>query len=223
MTNGCRLVWVFGVVLGALLLVLTQPCTTRHDIAAAPAAVDEEAASSIAPAFERLLQDPEAEVRTAAAGNVTAVAKHLPQEMVCVYGLPCCGVSRSGLGLCYAPAGDVPSTHFHPNHPHKQVAGIILPCVQQLVNDTSEHVKAALASVISDLAPLLGPEATKFQLIPMLQPLLKDQHADVRLNVIAKLEAINEVGVTSCVLSTHGRRDEACSLYVLTVNDLMAL
>ena len=93
-------------------------------------------------------------MRTAAAGNVTAVAKHLPREMV---------------------------------------ASTILPCVQQLVSDTSEHVKAALASVIADLAPLLGPEATKFQLIPMLQPLLRDPHADVRLNVIAKLEAINEV------------------------------
>lgn len=44
--------------------------------------MDEEAAGSIGPAFERLLQDPEAEVRTAAAGNVTAVAKHLPREMV---------------------------------------------------------------------------------------------------------------------------------------------
>lgn len=47
--------------------------------------MDEEAASSIAPAFERLLQDPEAEVRTAAAGNLTAVARHLPREMVGVY------------------------------------------------------------------------------------------------------------------------------------------
>lgn len=168
--------------------------------------MDEEAASSIAPAFERLLQDPEAEVRTAAAGNVTAVARHLPRDMVCVCMGRGVGLYVDGLllWLCCGPAVDTlpPQPPFSRHHPPQQVASTILPCVQQLVNDTSEHVKAALASVISDLAPLLGPEATKFQLIPMLQPLLKDQHADVRLNVIAKLEAINEVG-GSCHVDVH--------------------
>lgn len=122
--------------------------------------------------------------------------------------------------LCCGPAVDTlpHQAPFSRHHPPQQVASTILPCVQQLVNDTSEHVKAALASVINDLAPLLGPEATKFQLIPMLQPLLKDQHADVRLNVIAKLEAINEVGGSCHVdvhhLRMHGGRGEAFSSFV---------
>jgi serine/threonine-protein phosphatase 2A regulatory subunit A len=32
----------------------------------------------------------------------------------------------------------------------------IIPCLQQLVIDGCEHVRAALASVICELAPLLG-------------------------------------------------------------------
>lgn len=34
----------------------------------------------------------------------------------------------------------------------------IIPCVKELVNDTSQHVKAALATVIMGLAPVLGNE-----------------------------------------------------------------
>lgn len=40
------------------------------------------AASSLCASFEKLLQDPEAEVRTAAAGHVAAVAAVLPREQV---------------------------------------------------------------------------------------------------------------------------------------------
>lgn len=40
------------------------------------------AAASLCSSFEKLLQDPEAEVRTAAAGHVTAVAAVLPRDQV---------------------------------------------------------------------------------------------------------------------------------------------
>lgn len=35
----------------------------------------------------------------------------------------------------------------------------ILPCVKDLVTDTSQHVRASLATQISGLAPILGKEA----------------------------------------------------------------
>ena len=35
----------------------------------------------------------------------------------------------------------------------------IMPCVKELVTDTSQHVRASLATQISGLAPILGKEA----------------------------------------------------------------
>lgn len=34
----------------------------------------------------------------------------------------------------------------------------ILPCVKDLVTDSNQHVKSALASVVMGLAPILGKE-----------------------------------------------------------------
>ena len=50
----------------------------------------------------------------------------------------------------------------------------ILPLVASLSEDASEHVRAALASVILGLAPLLGREGTIASLLPLLLRLLKD-------------------------------------------------
>lgn len=58
--------------------------------------------------------------------------------------------------------------------------------------DTSQHVRAALANQISGLAPLLGNEATLEHLLPLFLHLLKDDFAEVRLNIISKLETVND-------------------------------
>lgn len=68
----------------------------------------------------------------------------------------------------------------------------ILPCVKDLANDSSQHVRAALAMQISGLAPLLGTEETVEQLLPLFLILLKDEFSEVRLNLIGKLEMVNE-------------------------------
>lgn len=57
--------------------------------------------------------------------------------------------------------------------------------------DSSQHVRAALANQISGLAPLLGRETTIEHLLPLFLQLLKDDFPDVRLNVISKLETVN--------------------------------
>jgi len=68
----------------------------------------------------------------------------------------------------------------------------ILPCVQALSTDSSQHVRAALGNHISGLAPLLGKEATIDHLLPLFLQLLKDDFPDVRLNIISKLELVND-------------------------------
>ncbi|KAG0333861.1 hypothetical protein BG004_000660 [Podila humilis] len=99
-------------------------------------------------AFVRLLKDNEAEVRTAAAGQL------VDKDTILNY---------------------------------------ILPCVRDLVTDSSQHVRAALAMQISGLAPILGKEATIEHLLPLFLQLLKDDFHEVRLNIISKLETVNQV------------------------------
>ena len=68
----------------------------------------------------------------------------------------------------------------------------ILPCVKDLSADSSQHVRAALAMQISGLAPLLGTEPTIEHLLPLFLHLLKDEFSEVRLNLISKLEMVNQ-------------------------------
>ncbi|PWA59821.1 protein phosphatase 2A subunit A2 [Artemisia annua] len=68
----------------------------------------------------------------------------------------------------------------------------ILPCVKELSSDSSQHVRSALASVIMGMAPVLGKEATIEQLLPIFLSLLKDEFPDVRLNIISKLDQVNQ-------------------------------
>lgn len=68
----------------------------------------------------------------------------------------------------------------------------LMPCVRELASDASQHVRAALGTQISGLAPLLGKDATIEHLLPLFLKLLKDEFPDVRLNIISKLEQVNE-------------------------------
>jgi serine/threonine-protein phosphatase 2A regulatory subunit A len=71
----------------------------------------------------------------------------------------------------------------------------ILPCVRDLSADSSQHVRAALGTHIRGLAPLLGKDATIEHLLPLFLHLLKDEFPDVRLNIISKLEQVNNGGL----------------------------
>lgn len=44
-----------------------------------------------------------------------------------------------------------------------------------------------------EVAPLLGKQATIQHLLPIFLQLLKDKNPDVRLNVISKLDHVNNV------------------------------
>jgi len=69
----------------------------------------------------------------------------------------------------------------------------ILPCVEELAADASQHVRTSLAGVIMGLAPPVGREVTIEKLVPLYLQLLKDEFPDVRLAIIGKLDAVNDV------------------------------
>lgn len=140
-------------------------------------AVDEEVVSrDLVPAFIKLIKDTEAEVRSAIAGQIP--------------------------GFCTLADRDT-------------LLNEIMPAIEELVTDSSQHVRAALGSQISGLAPILGkdeyvdPETgvialeeegetngcdrTINHLLPMFLQMLKDEFPDVRLNIISKLEQVNNV------------------------------
>ena len=67
-----------------------------------------------------------------------------------------------------------------------------MPCVRDLCQDTSQHVRAEVAKHISGLAPLLSKDATIEHLLQLFLHLLKDEFPEVRLNIISKLETVNQ-------------------------------
>ena len=81
--------------------------------------------------------------------------------------------------------------HFFPAA--LQVVSAILPCVKELAADSSQYVRSALASVVMEVAPVLGKSATIEHLLPVFLSLLKDDFPEVRLNIIGKLEQVNQV------------------------------
>lgn len=68
----------------------------------------------------------------------------------------------------------------------------IMTSIEDLVSDQSQHVRAALGTQISGLAPVLGKEETISHLLPMFLQMLKDDFPDVRLHIISKLELVNK-------------------------------
>jgi serine/threonine-protein phosphatase 2A regulatory subunit A len=59
-----------------------------------------------------------------------------------------------------------------------------------LVSDESQHVRASLASDVMGLAPLIGKQYATDYLLDVFLQLLKDENAEVRLNIISKLEPV---------------------------------
>ena len=68
----------------------------------------------------------------------------------------------------------------------------VMPSIEELVSDQSQHVRAALGTQISGLAPILGKDETISHLLPMFLQMLKDEFPDVRLHIISKLELVNK-------------------------------
>ncbi|KAL3234497.1 Polyamine N-acetyltransferase 1 [Nakaseomyces bracarensis] len=69
----------------------------------------------------------------------------------------------------------------------------IFPAMYQLSCDEVDTVRAALASTITNMSPLLLKESVTEEFIPIVLNMLKDNSSDVRLNIIAGLKHVNNV------------------------------
>lgn len=134
------------------------------------------AVDSLITAYEKLLQDPEAEVRTAATFNLAEVAH--------------CKALVSA-----TPSDSMDVVSSDDTTPQKQitVAERLVKRIASLTEDESEHVRAALATVATELAPIVGKDATIAQIVPPVLNLLRDSASEVRLNLISSLSSLNEV------------------------------
>lgn len=132
---------------------------------------------ALIPSYEKLLQDPEAEVRTAATFNLAKVA------CSCTAQVPTPPIGR--------PPTEAEMMDYH--GPRMSAAERLVKRVTSLTEDDSEHVRAALAMVATELAPILGKDSTITHLVPPVLLLLRDAASEVRLNLISSLGALNEV------------------------------
>ena len=139
------------------------------------------------PSYEKLLQDPEAEVRTAATLNLAQVAQCQARVPVPPQMSPNNNNSNNNNDTMGTVAEE------DPNGPRISVAERLVTRITNLTEDDSEHVRAALAMVATELAPALGRDATIMYLVPPVLLLLRDAASEVRLNLISSLSALNEV------------------------------
>lgn len=143
---------------------------------------------SLVPAYEKLLQDPEAEVRTAATFNLACVAR-CKARVPAAQNRP----QQDGGDNGDAPGGADGEAGVTTDGPRVSAAERLVKRVTSLTEDDSEHVRAALAMVATELAPILGKDATITYLVPPVLLLLRDAASEVRLNLISSLSALNEV------------------------------
>jgi serine/threonine-protein phosphatase 2A regulatory subunit A len=129
---------------------------------------------ALVPAYEKLLQDPEAEVRTSATLNLAEVAK---------------------TGSKVYPVGWLNDDNMDCDDLDNRItiAERLVQRVMTLTEDDSENVRAALAMVATELAPLLGKDITISHLLPPMLLLLRDSTSEVRLNIISSLTLLNDV------------------------------
>jgi serine/threonine-protein phosphatase 2A regulatory subunit A len=152
------------------------------------------ALDTLIPAYEKLLQDPEAEVRTAATFNLALVAQ--ARATVLPNRPDADKPSSTGAGVGVHQLGALQqqhSGHGVTSTARVSVAERLVQRVTNLTEDDSEQVRAALARVATELAPVLGKDATITYLVPPVLLLLRDAASEVRLNLISSLAALNEV------------------------------
>ena len=131
---------------------------------------------ALVPAYEKLLQDPEAEVRTSAALNLAEVAKAGSKVF------PVGWLNEDGMDC----SDDNQDNRI-------SIAERLVQRVMALTEDDSENVRAALAMVATELAPLLGKDITISHLLPPMLLLLRDATSEVRLNIISSLTMLSDV------------------------------
>lgn len=79
------------------------------------------------------------------------------------------------------------------NFSTEKIYSLILPQLQNVYAESQTSYKAGVALALCEMAGLLGKDYTLNKVLPILIELIKDESAEVRLNVIQNLYKIAEV------------------------------
>jgi hypothetical protein len=138
----------------------------------------------LVPAFVKLLKDTEAEVRSAIAGQI-------PGEHTAGYNF---GVKLTFNRLLLAPRARDPSPRSHAQHRRVGVGSVTTRSRCARNPDQWAGPDSRQGGVCNPqcaiTCPLTSPR-TISHLLPMFLQMLKDEFPDVRLNIISKLESVN--------------------------------
>lgn len=152
----------------------------------------------------KLIKDESWRVRYAAADKFAAIAENFSHDDADLYKLtdPFVSLMKDNEGeVRKAIAKQLPGFCKLLVLDWKVVESKIIPEVAELSMDPHEPVRAALASTVTGLSPILPKQSTIDKLLPIFFQMLKDQFPDVRLNIILNLSVVNEtIGIT--LLST---------------------
>lgn len=145
---------------------------------------NENSFSVLAEGFSKLLSDPEAEVRTAAAFKLGEVAKAFgPSKStnqllgsIKVLARDSCQYTRAALGSVVASISSVVRKQDVLDH--------LLPVFLQLLKDMDPEVRLNLISKIDAINDVIGVELMSQSLVPAIRNLAQDNNWRVRLSII---------------------------------------
>jgi hypothetical protein len=69
----------------------------------------------------------------------------------------------------------------------------VLPHLTAISTDAAHPVRVAFSQGLVEVCPVLGKDVTASHLLPLIIRLVKDDDADVRLNMIAKVDVLSQV------------------------------
>ncbi len=69
----------------------------------------------------------------------------------------------------------------------------VLPHLAAISTDPTNSVRIAFSDNLVEICPVLGKDVTASQLLPMILRLVKDDDADVRLNIITKVDVLSKI------------------------------
>jgi serine/threonine-protein phosphatase 2A regulatory subunit A len=159
---------------------------------------DEERVEHIVPVVKHSAEDKSWRVRYCAAEKISSLATAFgPQitnfELIPLFVRLLKDTEAEVRGAAAAHVSDMAQGGDSNPLPVDVIFEQILPCVEELVHDNSQHVRTSLASAIMGLAPLVGHEGTISKLVPLFLVLLQDEIPEVRLNVVSKIGEVNSV------------------------------
>eukprot|EP00036_Acanthoecidae_sp_10tr_P010505 CAMPEP_0182924770 /NCGR_PEP_ID=MMETSP0105_2-20130417/7310_1 /TAXON_ID=81532 ORGANISM="Acanthoeca-like sp., Strain 10tr" /NCGR_SAMPLE_ID=MMETSP0105_2 /ASSEMBLY_ACC=CAM_ASM_000205 /LENGTH=586 /DNA_ID=CAMNT_0025062575 /DNA_START=40 /DNA_END=1800 /DNA_ORIENTATION=+ len=78
----------------------------------------------------------------------------------------------------------------------------VMPHVETLAADASQHVRIKLAAVLTDVAEIMGKERSIELIVPIFVSFLRDDHPETRMSVAGGIGKLNEIVGTEVVEAT---------------------